>query len=175
MLNKSFDSDSTPAYFFDKLRDITPDDIRSMGAKAVAVDIDNTCSYDFGLRPFESSKHWVREMVAAGLPVVILTNTYVWRARRMSEQLGNIPYIAKADKPAKEGYLKAAALAGVNINELAMIGDQLFTDIQGANGAGAISVRVRYTRRELLMGIRYRFLRRKENKYLIKAGYGDKI
>lgn len=175
MLNKSLDSDSTPAYFFDKLKDISPADIRAMGAKAAAIDIDNTCSYDFGLTPFETSKQWVRDMLKAGIPVVILTNTYVWRAKRMSEQLENIPYIAKADKPAKEGYLKAATLAGVNINELAMIGDQLFTDIQGANGVGAISVRVRYTRREVLMGIRYRFLRRREKKYLEKAGYGDKV
>lgn len=175
MLNKRLDSNSTPAYFFDKLKDISPDDIRAMGAHAAAIDIDNTCSYDFGLKPFASSRVWVRDMLAAGVPVVILTNTYAWRAKRMSEQLGNIPYIAKADKPAKDGYLRAAALAGVDISRLAMIGDQLFTDVQGANGAGAISVRVRYVRREVLMGIRYRFLRRSEKKYLENAGHGDKV
>lgn len=175
MLNRSPDSDSTPKYFFDKLKDITPEDIRSMGAKAVAIDIDNTCSYDFALSPFESSKVWVRKMLDSGIPVVLLTNTWEWRAKRMSAALFDIPYIANADKPAKEGYIKAAELAGVPLNELAMIGDQLFTDIQGANGAGAISVRVRYTRRELIMGIRYRFLRRDEKKYLINAGYGDKV
>ncbi len=175
MLNKRQDSDSTPRYFFDKLTDITAADISAMGAKAVAIDIDNTCSYDFGLKPFSSARSWVRGILDAGMPVVILSNTYEWRAKRMAERLCGIPYISKAEKPSEKGYIRAAKTAGVDISELAMIGDQLFTDVQGANGAGAISVRVRYARRELLMHIHYRFLRRDEKKYLINAGYGDKV
>lgn len=175
MLNTSLDSRSTPKYFFDKLKDITADDLRKMGAKAAAIDIDNTCSYDFGMKPFASSVTWVRNMLEAGIPVVILSNTYRKRAKRMARRLGNIPYIARAHKPDGEGFHRAAALAGVKIGELAMIGDQLFTDIQGANNAGAIPVRVRYTRRELIRGIFYIRLRKKEQKYLKNAGFGDKV
>ena len=175
MLNTSFDSNSVPKYFYDRLTDITAEDIRAMGAKAVALDLDNTSVYDLTLRPLKGAAEWVKKTLDADIPVVILSNSYEWRAKKLSAKFCGIPYIANAEKPAPENYFRAAELAGTDINTLAVIGDQLFTDVQGANGAGAISVRVKYARREIVPGIRFLLLRRREKKYLINAGYGDKV
>lgn len=175
MIDKSFNSNSVPCYFFDKLKDITPDDIFNMGAKAVGIDLDNTSFYDNTVKPLDGVTEWLQKMKNAGIPVIIVSNTYMSRAKKISELLGNIPYIGNAKKPDIACFFKAAELAGTDISQFAMIGDQLFTDIQGANNAGAISVRVRYTKREIFFPIRYRLLRRRERLYLENKGLGDKV
>ncbi|MBR0509940.1 MAG: YqeG family HAD IIIA-type phosphatase [Clostridia bacterium] len=172
MGNKEFGDDLKPQYIYDKISDITPAALKAMGAKAVALDIDNTLAYDSTLRIFEDVPAWVGQIRQAGFGVVILSNTYYLRARRIAKQLGGLPYYYDANKPEKSGFLRAAARCGVKPGELAMIGDQLFTDIRGANGAGCISVLVRYRKREVLFAGHYRRLRKLEEAYLKKLDVG---
>lgn len=175
MLNTSLSSNSIPKYFFNKLVDITPEDIFSMGAKAVGIDLDNTSFYDSTYKPFPGVYEWLSSMKKAGIPVIIVSNTYEFRANRISKKLGGLPYIGNANKPDTKCFFEAAKQCGVDVSEFAMVGDQLFTDIQGANNAGAISVRVKYMTREILMGIRFRLVRRRERLYLEDKGLGDKV
>lgn len=175
MKNTSLSSDSTPRYFFDSITDITPEDIFSMGGKAVGIDLDNTCVYDSTLMLFPGVKQWLDKITASGLPVVIVTNTYNIRAKLISKKLKNLPFIANADKPDTECFYEACKTVGCSLSEFVMIGDQLFTDVQGANKAGAISVRVRYKTREILALFHFLSIRKKEKLYLEDKGLGDKI
>lgn len=52
-----------------------------------------------------------------------------------------IPYIGDSRKPLKKGY-KKLKFKGIKNNQIAMIGDQLITDIWGANRMGYISILV---------------------------------
>ena len=52
------------------------------------------------------------------------------------------PYIYKANKPSKKGYLKAINILNVTKEQTLFVGDQIFTDIWGANNAGVYSVLV---------------------------------
>jgi len=54
----------------------------------------------------------------------------------------NSPYIYKANKPSKRGYKKAMELLEVKDTQTAFVGDQIFTDIWGANSAGVYSILV---------------------------------
>ncbi len=175
MINKGFDTNSVPRYFFNRLTDITAEDIFSMGANAVGIDLDNTSFYDNTIKPLDGVTDWLQKMKQAGIPVIIVSNTYMSRAKKISRLLGGIPYIGNAKKPDTECFFRAAELAGTDVSHFAMIGDQLFTDIQGANNAGAVSVRVKYTKRELVFHFRYRLLRRRERLYLENKGLGDKV
>ena len=175
MKDTRLESNSTPAYFFDKITDITPDDIFSMGGKAVGIDLDNTTVYDSTLQLFPGVTEWLGKISAAGIPIVIVTNTYNIRAKLISKKMNGLPYIANAAKPDTKCYADAAKIAGTDISEFVMIGDQLFTDVQGANNAGAISVRVRYRTREILAAFHFLSIRKKEKLYLINKGLGDKI
>ena len=170
MINRSFDNDLIPDYFYNRLVDITPTDLQKMGAKAVALDIDNTVAVDALYRIFDGVPDWIRQTTAAGFPVMILSNTWAWRAKYISGKLGHIPYIPYADKPDAKNFFKAAEMLGVDISELAMIGDQLFTDIRGANNVGAISMLVRPRHREILLFFHYLRTRRTEKKYLKQIG-----
>ncbi len=169
------ETNSVPQYFFDSITDITPDDIFRMGGTAVGIDLDNTTVFDSTHTLFDGVREWLKELQSAGIPVVIVTNTYRLRARMIAKKMGSLPYIANADKPDTACFSRAAQITGTSLSGFVMIGDQLFTDIQGANNAGAISVLVRYRKRELLALFHFLKIRKLEKYYLESKGYGDKI
>ncbi len=175
MLNSGLDTNSTPKFFYNCITDISPEDIIGMGAKAVGIDLDNTSFYDNTTIPFPGVLEWLKKIKEAGIPVIIITNTYNLRAKLISKKTGGLPYVGNAKKPDTACFFKAAEFLGISVTELAMIGDQLFADIQGANNAGAISIRVRYRHPEIFFPIRYRIVRYKEKLYLKNKGLGDKV
>ncbi len=173
--NTGLETNSLPRYFYDSITDITPEDIFRMGGDAVGIDLDNTTVYDSTLKLFPGMKEWLEKIQSAGLPVVIVTNTYTVRAKMIARKMGNLPYIANADKPDTECFGKAVGITKTDISKFVMIGDQLFTDVQGANNAGAISVRVKYKTREILALFHFLKIRKLEKFYLESKGKGDKV
>ncbi len=169
------ETNSLPQFFYDSITDITPEDIFRMGGTAVGIDLDNTTVYDSTLRLFPGVKEWIKSIQAAGLPVVIVTNTYTVRARMIAKKMGSLPFIANADKPDTRCFEKAVKITNTDIPGFVMIGDQLFTDVQGANNAGAISVHVKYKTREILALFHFLKIRRLEKIYLESKGKGDKV
>ncbi len=162
---------AVPKYEYEKISDISIEDLRAMGVKAVGVDIDNTTAYDSSFTVFSGVKSWIKKVQEAGFKVIIITNTFSFRAKLLSRKMGHIPYIAMARKPLTKNFFVAAKKLGIEVSELAMIGDQLFTDIQGANDAGAVSVLVHYAKPEVLFGSKFRQLRERERNYLKNKGY----
>ncbi len=173
--NTGLNTNSMPRYFFDKITDITPDDIFAMGGTAVGIDLDNTTVYDSTLTLFPGVSNWLKSIQAAGIPVIILTNTYTVRAKLISKKMNGLPYIANANKPDINCFRKAVSVTGTELSGFVMIGDQLFTDVQGANNAGAISVRVKYKTREILALFHFLKIRKLEKIYLTNKGSGDKV
>ena len=53
------------------------------------------------------------------------------------------PYIYKGGKPGAKGYKKAMGIMGTDIKTALFVGDQLFTDILGANRLGIQTVLVK--------------------------------
>ncbi len=175
MKNTGLETNSLPQFFYDSITDITPEDIFRMGGTAVGIDLDNTTVYDSTLELFPGVAEWLEKIKAAGLPVVIVTNTYTIRAKMIAKKMGSLPWIANADKPDVKCFEKAVKITGTDISGFVMIGDQLFTDVQGANNAGAISVRVKYKTREILALFHFLKIRRLEKIYLESKGKGDKV
>ena len=173
--NTGLETNSLPQFFYDSITDITPEDIFRMGGTAVGIDLDNTAVYDSTGILFPGVKEWLKKIQDAGLPVVIVTNTYNIRAKAISKKLGGLPFVADADKPDVKCFEKAVGITGTELSGFVMIGDQLFTDVQGANNAGAISVREKYKTRELLALFHFLKIRRLEKIYLESKGKGDKV
>ena len=160
-----------PKYEYEKISDISIDDLKAMGVKAVGIDIDNTTAYDSSFKVLSGVRSWIKNVQKAGFKVIIITNTYSFRAKHFSRKMGHIPYIAMARKPLTKNFFVAAKKLDIDVSELAMIGDQLFTDIQGANAAGAVSVLVHYAKPEVLFGSKFKRLRERERNYLKNKGY----
>ncbi len=131
-----------PKYRFSSVLDITPDDLRKMGAKAVGLDIDNVIAPDGTFRYLEGIREWVDGILAAGFPITLISNGTLMRVLPVVKFLGGLPFIHLSRKPSPRALIKAAKRMGVDTCELAMLGDQLFSDIKAANRCGAIAVRV---------------------------------
>lgn len=131
-----------PKYRFGHLTEITPDDLKKMGAKGIGLDIDNVITPDGTYNYTHGVREWIKKINEAGFPITIISNGIRPRVRNVSEYLDNLPYLHLSRKPNPRNLIKAAKKMGIDISELAMLGDQLFSDIKAANRCGAIPVRI---------------------------------
>lgn len=118
------------------LIDVTPEELIAGGKKLVLVDVDNTLVEWRSEDIPETTLTWLEFMKAAGLNICILSNTrHPERLKRLSKQM-DIPYLLGRFKPSRFMYRAALAKFGAQPEQAVMIGDQLFTDILGANRTG---------------------------------------
>ena len=81
-------------------------------------------------------------MTQAGVKIYILSNNKVERVAKVAEPLG-IPYKAGALKPRRKNFQLALDALGTSQANTIMIGDQIMTDIIGANRAKMASILVK--------------------------------
>ena len=129
-----------PKYRFRSVCDITAEFLEQKGIKGLLLDIDNTLIYDETLTPLPGVKEWVKHMQGAGIPMAIVSNAIAPRVYVTAKRLSISNYIYSAKKPKPDGLYRAAEKLGLPINSLAMVGDQLKTDIFSANAAGATAI-----------------------------------
>ena len=161
--------DAMPKYIYNSITEITPEELRRIGAVAVGIDLDNTTVYDSTLRPREGVLPWIRKVKAAGIPIIIISNTYPLRARWISKKFG-VPYLALSNKPDPKNVVKAASQIGVPLEIFAMIGDQLFAEVEAANECGAISIWVRPFMKEKIFAKKFARRRAREKEFCEKYG-----
>jgi len=90
---------------------------------------------------------WVQNMAENGFSMIILSNNSGTRVESFAGQFP-IRFMHRAKKPLPFGFRRAARLLGVLPKQVAVIGDQLFTDILGAGLSGMRSVLVEPVRIE---------------------------
>ena len=115
--------------------------LSSLGVQAVMVDLDDTllAAADEALDPRIDA--WLAGLKDAGFPVLILSNGEPRRVAAIAERLG-VDAVALSGKPFTRAFSRALARLGTPASATAMVGDQLFTDILGANLAGMRSILV---------------------------------
>ncbi len=149
-----------PKYRYKSVLDISVEDLHKMGAKAVALDIDNTICNDGKTNCIDGLEEWLKDVQGSGIKVMIISNAMPRRPKIVAEKL-NLPYISKAKKPKPHTLIQGAEMLGVKIQELAMVGDQIFADIQAANACGAIAILVDAVKGKTRFPIFYATRRRK--------------
>jgi uncharacterized protein len=109
------------------------------GIRGLLMDLDNT------LMPWNSQVidthvlDWLNEARQTPMALCLVTNAHHKRASESIEGLG-LPFVALARKPLLRGFRRAMHLLGTSPGETAMIGDQVFTDVLGANMLGLYSI-----------------------------------
>lgn len=119
--------------------DVKPEMLREMGVKALLLDVDNTLASYISHEPIEGAIDWAHAMTKAGFELVIVSNNYKARVEPFAAKFG-LPFITFACKPMPFGYIKAKRMFKLRAKECAIIGDQIFTDIVGANLCGMRSI-----------------------------------
>lgn len=121
--------------------DITPEMLIDEGIAGVVVDLDNTLVPWNVADATEKEKNWLNRLIDAGLQVIIFSNNDEERVKHFAEPL-DIPYIYRARKPLGRSFKQATNQMGISHGQLAVIGDQLLTDILGGNYVGAYTILV---------------------------------
>lgn len=164
-----------PKYRYKNVLDITVEDLHKMGVKAVALDIDNTICNDGKDVCIDGIDEWLSQVQSAGIKTIIISNAMGKRPRRVAAKLG-LECLTSAKKPKPDKLLSAARMMGVNIHEMAMIGDQIFADVLAANNCGCVSILVDALQGKTRFPLFYANRRRKEKpvikEFEKKHGYG---
>ena len=121
---------------------LDPKALRAKGITLVLADLDNTLAPYKVLEPDPEVAAWKEALEQEGIQLFILSNSRKpGRAQKYAEALG-VPFQGHSGKPKKAGYLRAMERMGRGPRETVMVGDQIFTDILGANNAGVVPLLV---------------------------------
>lgn len=130
-----------PDIYVDSILDIPLDKLQQLNIKAFILDLDNTLTEWNSNELKDDIVAWFDEIKSRDLKACILSNNGEKRVITVAQRLG-IPYLFRAQKPRRRAFRQAVALMGLNSSEVAVIGDQIFTDILGGNRAGLFTVLV---------------------------------
>ena len=111
------------------------------GIRGLIFDIDNTLVPHDAPADRQALKLFKR-LERIGFQSCFLSNNGEARVQSFNEKIG-IHYIYKANKPKKGAYLRAMELMGTDATNTLAVGDQLFTDVWGANRVGIHCVLVK--------------------------------
>ena len=120
-----------PNEFVHSVFEITPEKLNALGIRGIITDLDNTLVEWDRADATEAIAAWIEELSQAGIRVVIASNNHEERVKRFAEPLG-IPYIHRAKKPLGAAYYAGLVQLRLKREEVAMVGDQLLTDVLGA-------------------------------------------
>lgn len=117
---------------FRRTVDISPAFLKKHGIKGLILDVDNTLTTHDNPVPANGIVEWLDRMKANGIKLIIVSNNNAERVRPFADPLG-LDFVSDSGKPLKRGYIAAMQKMGLTAKETAAVGDQLFTDVWGAN------------------------------------------
>lgn len=133
-----------PAQLAPAVSRIDLDELWTRGIRGIVLDVDNTlCAWQWrGPAAIAApAQEWVAKAKAKGFRLCIISNGRPSRVARAAQTL-QLPYVARARKPLRRAYRQALELLGTPPEATAAVGDQLLTDIFGANRVGLHSILV---------------------------------
>jgi HAD superfamily phosphatase (TIGR01668 family) len=130
-----------PDDYYESIYDIDLDALKARGIRGLLLDLDNTlAAWRFG-QPEPRLAEWMGDVRARGFRPHIISNDLGPRVDLFSRYLG-ISGTARAGKPRRAAFRKAVAALGLRPEEVAVVGDQIFTDVLGAKPMGCRTILV---------------------------------
>lgn len=131
-----------PDFYFDKVEEIPITLLIRNNIKGIIFDLDNTLTNCFNKVSPKLSK-WIEKLKAFDITPIILSNSIIHtRVKKIANDF-NIKYICNAKKPNSDGFIKALEALNLNKENIAIVGDQVFTDIAGGKKVGITTILVR--------------------------------
>ncbi|MER3496020.1 MAG: YqeG family HAD IIIA-type phosphatase [Armatimonadota bacterium] len=126
----------TPARAVQRITDLDPADLFEEGKRLVLMDVDNTLVYHNSIEAEPAIREWLERARQVGLELCIVSNTNrVSRLNAIASGLG-VEIVRGRMKPSRSMFTMALAKFGRRPEETIMVGDQLITDVFGANRSG---------------------------------------
>ncbi len=131
-----------PDFYCDSVRDITIEFLKEHNIKGIILDVDNTL-IDYYKKFEDGTVEWVETLKKAGIKFCIVSNSNKLEKVKYVAETLKIPFFYFAKKPLKTGFLKAKNEMQLEVENVAAVGDQLMTDIIGANRCKMFSILVK--------------------------------
>lgn len=130
-----------PQEYLDSVYRIDFDRLYEEGYRGVIFDIDNTLA-PHGAPADRRAVALFAKLRALGFACILLSNNKEPRVKSFAGAVG-AAYMHKAGKPKPSAYQKAMTAIGTNRATTIFVGDQIFTDVFGANLAGIRTILVK--------------------------------
>lgn len=125
----------------DSAYDIDYEQLYREGYRGILFDIDNTLvEHDADATP--RAIELFERLKKIGFQTCLISNNSDERVSRFNREI-KTNYIYNANKPFTKSYIKAAKIMGTRVNNTVFVGDQLFTDVYGANCIGMLTYLVK--------------------------------
>ena len=122
----------TPNYYIHRYTALRPAFLKEQGIQLLICDIDNTLVPHDVAVPDDEAIAFLESIQDAGIQIVFISNNVEERVATFAKGL-NIPFYPFAMKPLPKTYRKMLKDFHVKRDVVAVLGDQLMTDILGAN------------------------------------------
>ncbi|ACL69344.1 YqeG family HAD IIIA-type phosphatase [Halothermothrix orenii] len=130
-----------PDFYYKSIFDVELEKLKIEGIEGIICDIDNTIVPWSKREIVKEVVNWFDEIESYGFKICLVSNGTGSRVTYFSEKLG-VPAVGRAVKPAKRAFYRAMDKLGMDPEQIAVIGDQLFTDVFGGNRMGFTTVLV---------------------------------
>lgn len=131
-----------PKEYLNSVKDISLELLEKNNIKGLILDVDNTLINLDRKMPVGVSD-WAKKIKASGIKICILSNSNKIKKVDEVAKIIEVPYIFFGKKPLKKGFLRAKEILKLNNENIAVVGDQIFTDIIGANRCNMFSILVK--------------------------------
>ena len=130
-----------PDLRFECVEQIDVATLATRGISGVLADLDGTLVGDHQHDVALSVTAWVDGLRAAGIDVCIVSNSGPTRVAPLAALLA-VPFVAHAAKPLRRGIDAGLRVLARPANDVALIGDQLFTDVWGGRRSRLLTILV---------------------------------
>ncbi|MCU0541584.1 MAG: YqeG family HAD IIIA-type phosphatase [Oscillatoriaceae cyanobacterium Prado104] len=120
---------------------LTPDVFEKHDIKGLVLDVDETLVPITATDASPELGQWVKEIQPVVSLWLVSNNLSQVRIGRIAESL-NLPYIIGAAKPSRRKLRKAVTAMNLPVEQVAMVGDRLFTDVLAGNRLGMFTILV---------------------------------
>ncbi|MDL2252513.1 YqeG family HAD IIIA-type phosphatase [Ruminococcaceae bacterium OttesenSCG-928-I18] len=118
----------TPEYYFRSVTRITPQFLRNKGISALVLDVDNTLAEHDSQEVSPEVMKWLAEMRKAGICMMLASNNLYSRVEPFARKLG-LQFASFCCKPSPKWLVAAVRHWGLPPSSIALVGDQIFTDV----------------------------------------------
>ncbi len=115
--------------------------LKQNGIRGIITDLDNTLVGAKVVHATEQLQEWLHHVHDQGFQVVVVSNNNALRVHTFAHPL-QLEYVYRARKPLSIAFRRALATMSLQPHEVAVIGDQVMTDVFGGNLQGLFTILV---------------------------------